>query len=100
MNTKQKELISLFLNNSIILCSWGISNINIDSNIVSFSVYGFKYKGSIQIQSLSNYYKVTYNNRILLCKTPMIVIKQLDEIIEHTDTEYSNDIIKWIKSLH
>ena len=85
-----------FLENEVIVASWGISNITINQNSLIFDVNAMKYKGSISVVTTNNsgyivhIGKETYNN----CSLDNLV-SFIDSKIEYTP-DYFTDLKKWI----
>ena len=55
MNKKIKELLVELLMHETVVGSWGVTEINIGENEVSFRVSGFNYKGIVQLRCNDEY---------------------------------------------
>lgn len=99
MNTHLRTMLQLLLVNPVIVGSWGITDIIISDESLSFTANGMKYEGVISVEcekdspdytihcksSGISYYHVNLNS----------LLKTLDNIIEQTD-DYIKDIAQWI----
>ncbi len=95
MNKEIRNILLLFLKERTITASWGISNIKILPNTISFSVKAMMYKGVIQISPID-----TTDCKVHLvskgdfqCNTKDLVSK-LDCLIEKSDNYYTN-LFNW-----
>ena len=82
-----RELILNFLQHKEIVCSWGISEIEVTSLTISFHACGNTYCGQVEIKRFAaGLCQITLDNReSCLCKQDD-VLRQLDGIIENTES--------------
>ena len=83
---QQKQLLCTLINDYIRVASWGITNISIDEEKISFNVNGFNYCGDIIIKSdSSGCYNITIGKqKNIKCHLDEL-IDTLDRIIEASD---------------
>lgn len=89
-----RSLLITFINESVTVVSWGITEIHIFSNRLTFKVDGFLYKGEIEIIECNSVFTVKLSDSEFLCQLNDIV-DFLDSKIEKTDS-YTSDLIDWI----
>ena len=91
-----KLLSILLLQESVIIASWGITNIAINKSNISFDVCGLKYTGKVYVQSMCDgKYEIQLEcHTIGPCSLDNIV-ETLDLIIERTDN-YQQHLEEWI----
>lgn len=76
---------------SIIVSSWGISDIQISENKIEFNVCGFNFNGHIELHELNDILIVTTSDAISLSfKSVNDVIDYLDLKIEYDENYLSN----------
>lgn len=96
MNNNLRQLLLGFLRHSLILESWGITEIRCTKEAVSFIVSGFKYKGQIHILCKSNEYIISLPGyEQVHCESPDIAINVIDSMIETSD-DYISNIRDWL----
>lgn len=96
MNKKIKSLMRVFINNQVIVNSWGITEIGIHEEYLMFKVDGLKYKGMISIQAEKDDYIIRLNSSNTIKESsPDKVVDYLDSIIEKSDN-YISDVLNWI----
>ena len=92
---KLKQPLSSFLryslNYQVIMTSWGISDILIEENQVSFFVTGFNYCGKILIKVEEEDLIISSSKELIgKFRDPVKAIYILDEYIEANDEQYNN----------
>lgn len=98
LNKTIKQVMITLLNKKDIVTSWGISDICIIDDRVSFKVDGFRYKGLVTIYSKSeNLLEVVLNYRSYRNVTTKNILSLLDSEIESSD-DYINDLQVWIEN--
>jgi len=96
LSNEIKMLLLSFLNDDIIVSSWGIYNITISSSSLKFKVNGLKYQGFVNIEYQDKYYLVVIGGRTFKVCTPEEVLKKMDDEIEQTKN-YICDLSKLVK---
>ena len=81
------SILSKFLEQSIIVSSWGISNIVISDQSICFDVNGFKYKGKVKISPSQNEsICVSLLDADKVIQTNLFsIVKTIDDVIEKTE---------------
>lgn len=92
MSIEIKLLMIAFLNESVIVASWGITNVKVQEEKLEFDVNGLLYKGNIIISVHKNCYSVEINGEKFICKLDNIVTI-LDAKIERTNN-YDKDLLE------
>ena len=83
---QQKQLLCTLINDYIRVASWGITNISIDEEKISFNVNGFNYCGDIINKSdSSGCYNITKKKKKNIKCHLDELIDTLDRIIEASD---------------
>lgn len=77
------------------ITSWGITNIKIGDDIISFDVCGFKFEGCVLIQTIDYGYDVYLDNELKAHCECNNIVSCLDSLVEHTDN-YEDDLFNWI----
>ena len=91
-----RNLLITFLSNQNIVASWGIGNIQIEENSVSFTVCGMKYQGGVSVNRVGEtFYDVKMGEMVFKSLKIDDVMNKIDDYIEHTDN-YQEDIKKWL----
>jgi hypothetical protein len=91
-----KSVLLTFLEDELIISSWGLSCINITSNILRFNVDGIKYKGIVSIEALNDSdYIVTIGEQSYNVKGTKLIKEFIDEQIECSDN-YTLDLERWL----
>lgn len=91
-----RNLLINFLSNQNVVASWGISNIQIEENSISFTVCGMKYQGGVSVNRFGkNVYDVKMREKVYKSLKMHDVINKIDDYIEHTDN-YQEDVKKWL----
>ena len=84
-----KTLLLSFIEDNVVVSSWGISNIKVSETSLKFDVNGLKYKGTVLIDSLSTKeYTIRIADSCFKVKNPNNVISILDSEIEKTNNYY------------
>lgn len=99
MKTELKELLVELLTHEIVVGSWGLSQIKIEETVVSFHVFGFKYKGRVQIKCHKKGYSVTIGMTTIKDLELSNVVEVIDNKIE-LSTDYVNNIAKWVSKMN
>ena len=89
-----RRLLVAFIDESVIVTSWGVTNIRIGSGMIVFDVSGLLYKGSVIIKE----YNSSYNIKMSDCEfTSNLedIVSFLDRKIERSDN-YTADLIDWL----
>ena len=91
-----KQLSIRLLQESVIIASWGITNIAINKSIICFDVCGLKFTGRVSIQSMRDgEYEIQLNGHTIgLCRLDNVV-ETLDLNIERSD-DYQQRLEEWI----
>lgn len=99
METKTRMLLISLLANENVVLSWGITNIEVDENRVSFDVSGFLFQGHVTIKEDTSGYCVLLNNTIVMKSLQLDdVIPKLDQAIE-CDSDYPLKIAEWLNRM-
>ncbi len=101
ISKSMRKLSETMLGEEVILASWGITNVILNENTMTFTVSGFKYTGPVEIVSQDdNSYLVTLGNSVIGSFTCEAIVNALDSEIEHTE-DYQNTLRKWLgKVIH
>ncbi len=91
-----RSLLVTFLNDSVIIASWGITDIKIEDNKLSFKVDGLIYQGAVVIIEQDCNYLVIMEDCEFSSNLD-ILVNALDEKIEKTEN-YTDDLINWIEN--
>lgn len=89
-----KRLLVAFIDESVIVTSWGITNIRIDNEMIEFNVSGLLYKGSVTIKDFDSSYIIIMSDCEFTSNLESIV-GVLDRKIERSDN-YTADLIDWL----
>lgn len=97
LNNAFRSLLLTLLSNSTEVSSWGITDINITDNMLSFCVDGFKYKGVVKLSATnSDNFTLQWGSTSLEDVKLSDVVGVLDNFIEHTDN-YDKDLQDYIQ---
>lgn len=89
-----KRLLVAFIDESVIVTSWGITNIRIGNEMIEFNVSGLLYKGSVTIKDFDSFYNIKMSDCEFTSNLESIV-GILDRKIEMSDN-YTADLIDWL----
>ena len=89
-----RSLLITFINESVVVASWGLTDIQIMSYKLVFKVDGLLYKGEIEIEENGSLYHVRMSDCKLSSSLENIV-EILDAKIEKS-ANYTSDLIDWI----
>ena len=90
------EILAALLESELIVASWGISDIKISSDSVSFSVDGMKYQGLVSIsQTSSSDCIVSLKGKASFRCSQLELASKLDNLIERSDNYYG-DLLEWL----
>jgi hypothetical protein len=98
---KMRNLLLTFLQQDVIIASWGITDIQITTHKLSFSVFGFKYKGNVTIIAgeANDLYDVYMEKQIIRsCKKERIV-SILDSLIERDENNYQHLLKEYFRNV-
>jgi hypothetical protein len=97
LDAKTRKALEALLKHDVILMSWGISDIKIDSLNITFLVQGLKYQGLVSITPIysSSFYKVVLSNINEQLTDVENLVSLLDGLIEKTDN-YETDLVNLI----
>lgn len=97
MNEKIKNALVCFLNEEIIVTSWGVTNLNINDTSFMFEVSGFHFQGKVEVIPCESGYSIKLNNaEITKCSLEELV-RTLDSQIERVDN-YESLLQEWLDS--
>ncbi len=89
------EILAALLESELLVASWGISDIKISSDSVSFSVDGMKYQGLVSIsQTSSSDCIVSLRGKNSFRCSQIELVSKLDDLIERSDNYYG-DLLDW-----
>lgn len=95
LNKGLRSVLVALIKNDVITASWGVSNIGINTDSLSFDVIGLKYKGSIIIEAVNeSEYIIHIGERIVTLYSANDLVAFLDKIIERTPN-YLLDLNQW-----
>lgn len=96
MNLEIKNILLLFLEEKVVIASWGMSDIRVQDNSLIFSVKAMVYQGIVKISPISaTHCSVYLSGKIKFrCETENLVSK-LDKLIESSGNYYSN-LLNWL----
>ena len=97
MNKNLKRVMIVLLKEKEIISSWGISNVHMKGNVLSFQVDGFIYKGSICIVCNTSYCEARFANSKTIKCNALDLSKVLDAAIEK-DENYLLNLETWLAS--
>ena len=81
---------------SVIIASWGITNISINDTSICFEVSGFKFSGKVEIYSICDeQYEIKLAEQIIGQHGLGTIVEVLDNAIEKTD-DYQQYLKEWI----
>lgn len=95
MNLGIRCLMQTMLEAQETVASWGITNIKIGNDAISFDVCGFKFEGSVFIKTNNHGYDVYLNNELKVHSEHKDIVCCLDNLVERTDN-YEDDLFNWI----
>lgn len=96
INKALKSVLITLVNNDAITASWGISNIDIKANTLSFDVSGLMYKGSIKIETFNEYeFFIHIGGQVFTLYNVNDLSVFLDKKIERTP-DYISDLEQWL----
>lgn len=95
MNKRIKELLVELLMHETVVGSWGVTEINIGENEVSFRVTGFNYKGIVQLRCNDEYYSVGMGKKTIFKIELSSIVEVIDKEIESSD-DYYKKVARWI----
>ncbi len=95
MNEKIKKALICFLNEEIVVSSWGLTNTSIKKSSIEFDVTGFLYQGKIKVIPLESGYRVIFGKKYTLECSLTELVQKIDSIVEKTDN-YEADVRDWI----
>ena len=99
MNIEVKQIVISILKDSEIVSSWGISDIRLTSDSVSFTVDAMKYKGDVAIKTrLNKKCMVSFGEGIGIPCTYDTIVKTIDLKIEYSEN-YTEEIEKWLQEI-
>ena len=91
-----RDALLAFWNNKSITSCWGIHNIKIASDTITFDVEGLIYSSPISVEcTYPNNYTIKFNNNITIPCTLESLVDLIDTQIEHS-TDYIADVAEWI----
>ncbi len=95
MSNEIRNILLLFLKEKVIVASWGMSEISILPNCLTFSVEAMKYKGTVRITPVGTADCMVglADKQTFQCSTEDLV-STLDGVIEKSDG-YFVDLIDW-----
>ena len=97
MNKNLIRVMIVLLKQREIISSWGISDVHINGNVLSFQVDGFIYKGYICIICNTSYCEAKFaNGKTIKCNV-LDLSKVLDAAIEK-DENYLLNLETWLAS--
>lgn len=98
MDERLRKILILLLKGCEKTASWGIYNMQVHADSITFCVSAMKYAGRITIEPISdNCCMVTFEDgRCVKCDFG-IVVTQIDLKIERTNS-YAEDLSKWLQS--
>jgi hypothetical protein len=92
-----RRLLLTLLINSTEVSSWGITDINITDDVLSFCVNGFKYQGQVKLSvSNSDHFTIQLGSHSFENVKLVDVFVILDSAIEQTDS-YNEDLQNYIQ---
>lgn len=95
MTENIKSILWDFIENPIIVASWGISEINVKHNSISFAVSAIKYVGKVIIEDNGTFVSIKLNNSNFSTSNLCIVTSAIDDLIEN-GPNYSRALKKWV----
>lgn len=99
ISKSMRKLSETMLGEEVILASWGISNVILNENTMTFTVSGFKYTGPVEIVSQGdNSYQVALGNIVIGTFTCDTIVEALDRAIERTE-DYPNTLRGWLSKV-
>lgn len=98
MNENIRLLLVELMKHQNVVSSWGLSNIKIASDKLSFEVSGFLYKGEVSVVANSNRYAVRMDGRKFDDIALQQIVSLLDELIEE-DKEYVERLVGWLSAV-
>jgi hypothetical protein len=92
-----RQALLVLIEDTETVVAWGISDINITTTQIRFSVNGFRYSGQviISVNDIENTLKVNLQKDIEFCCPINELVELLDPIIERTDT-YIEDLRSYV----
>lgn len=100
LSSNIRMALSLLLNQRNVTLSWGLSNIEIRNNSVSFHVDGFTFSGNVKIEENSSQkflYNIYFDDVLKTTLNQSTLIKYLDEHIEYNE-DYSKNLLNEIEN--
>ena len=95
MNRMIKKALICLLNNEVVVCSWGLTNININESSIEFDVFGFLYQGNVKISPIEFGYRIDLGNNVFIESSLEDLVYKIDTLVEKSDN-YENDLRDWI----
>lgn len=95
MNTSIKLALMALMKEETIVAAWGIHHISIEESSIKFDVQGFKFQGTVVIESDESRYSVMIGNNLFPQCAIQELVAILDEQIEKTDN-YGETLEWWI----
>lgn len=95
MTENIKSILLNFIENPIIVASWGISEINVNHDSISFAVSAIKYVGKVIIEDNDTSVSIKLNNANFYTSNITIVTTAIDDLIEN-GPNYSRELRKWV----
>lgn len=95
MNEKIKKLLVELLMHENVVGSWGITEIKIEENEVSFLVSAFMYNGIVRIRCNDENYSVQLDEKTIVGFELYSIVDVIDKEIE-ASTDYYKKVARWI----
>jgi len=98
MNSNVRNLLLQIIEEKEVATSWGINNINIEENAISFSVNGLKYCGKVNItfKSIACVDITFADEHKTICSVDIFnVVSIIDREVEVTNN-YCQSIMDWL----
>lgn len=95
LTTSIKLLLVKFLSESTTVGSWGVTDILVEENKLTFKVNGFLYQGTVEIHISDSLYSVSLEGDRFTTNLDTLV-SDLDEKIEKTPN-YTSDLMEWLE---
>lgn len=95
MDDKIKEMLFAMLADSTVVGSWGVSDIHIGQDVLSFCVDGFRYRGPVEIRADGEAYDVSLAGVCFNGLSTGEAVLTVDREVE-ADDNYLRDVAKWL----
>lgn len=95
MNVEIKNILRLLIKEKVVTASWGISDIRILANSITFSVEAMIYQGVVEISPINATDCIVWlsDKKEIRCSIKSLV-PNLDKLIESSDNYYAN-LLNW-----